>query len=75
MAQVMTVLGFIVTVLPPLLQAANTLTLPPLAQKILAIAGIIVFLAGVLKNSIIQWQQNQQAHEVAMVRIKESYKP
>jgi hypothetical protein len=69
MGQVLTVLGFITSVLPPLLQAAGTLALPPLAQKILAIAGIIVFLSGVLKQAIQQWQAAEHTQAQAMAQL------
>jgi hypothetical protein len=68
--QVMTILGFIVAVFPPVLQAATTITMPQLAQKILAIAGIVVFLAGVLKNAIANWQAQAQAHEIKLLDMK-----
>ena len=60
MGRILTALGFVVAVLGPIIQAASGLALPSLAQKILAVAGIVVFLAGVAHDALAKWQAGQQ---------------
>jgi hypothetical protein len=72
LAQLMTVLGFVTAVLPPVLQAAGTVALPPLAQKILAVAGVVVFLAGVLKNAIANWQAQEHAQQQTLLKMQQN---
>ena len=70
MGQIIIALGFITAVLPPILQAAGTLALPPMGQKILAIAGSIVFLAGVAHDALLKWQAASHVQAQMMLKMK-----
>jgi len=68
---VLAIFGLLTAVIGPLVTAvagnpalASNLQL----QKIFAVGGVIVSLAGILKVLILNWQQNQNTHLQAMAR-------
>ena len=69
---VLAVCGFLTAVIGPLIVAAAgnpLLASNLLLQKIFAVVGLVVSLAGTLKVLLLNWQQNQNAHLQAMALL------